>query len=168
MTGTIKIGRYELGKAEFTKLLLALVFVGMVFIPLVRMFSYMDAESIRRVVSSPVFGEAVLHSLVSALLGTVITVTISFLLALCIERTSIRLKGLFAIIFVLPMLLPSISHGMGLVILLGNNGLLTRLWGLQGNIYGLQGIILGAGKDDLALDIFDLDLFSLLYGMKPL
>ena len=75
MTGTIKIGRYELGKAEFAKLLLALVFVGMVFIPLIRMFSYMDMDSIRRVVSSPVFGEAVLHSLVSALLGTVITVT---------------------------------------------------------------------------------------------
>jgi len=144
MTGTIKIGRYELGKAEFTKLLLALVFVGMVFIPLIRMFSYMDAESIRRVVESPVFAEAVVHSLVSALLGTVITVTIAFLLALCIERTAIRLKGLFAIIFVLPMLLPSISHGMGLVILLGNNGLLTRLLGLQGNIYGLQGIVAGS------------------------
>ena len=144
MTGTIKIGRYELGKAEFAKLLLALVFVGMVFIPLIRMFSYMDMDSIRRVVSSPVFGEAVLHSLVSALLGTVITVTIAFLLALCIERTNIRLKGLFAIIFVLPMLLPSISHGMGLVILLGNNGLLTRLLGLQGNVYGLQGIVAGS------------------------
>ena len=144
MTGTIKIGRYELGKAEFTKLFLALVFVAMVFIPLVRMFSYMDIESIRRVVSSPSFGEAVVHSLVSALLATIITVAIAFFLALCIERTNIRLKGFFAIIFVLPMLLPSISHGMGLVILLGNNGLLTRFLGLQGSIYGLQGIIVGS------------------------
>ena len=144
MTGTIKIGRYELGKAEFIKLFLALVFVAMVFIPLVRMFSYMDGESVRRVVSSPVFGQAVLHSVVSALIGTLITVAIAFLLALCIERTNIRLKSFFAIIFVLPMLLPSISHGMGLVILLGNNGLLTRLFGLQGSIYGLQGIVVGS------------------------
>ena len=144
MTGTIKIGRYTLGVAEFIKLFLALVFVAMVFIPLVRMFSYMDAESIRRVVSSSAFDTAVLHSLVSALLATVITVIIAFLLAMCIERTAIRLKGFFAIIFVLPMLLPSISHGMGLVILLGNNGLLTRLLGLQGSIYGLQGVIVGS------------------------
>ena len=108
MEGSVKKKKLELGKAEYTKLLLATVFVSMVFIPLVRMFSYMDMDSIRRVVSSAVFGEAVLHSLTSALIGTLITVVIAFVLALCIERTNIRFKGIFAIIFVLPMLLPSI------------------------------------------------------------
>lgn len=136
--------KLEFGLAEYTKLLMAIVFVGMVFIPLIRMFSYMDGESIQRVVTSPVFGDAVLHSLVSAVLGTVITVVIAFILALCIERTNIRFKGIFGIIFVLPMLLPSISHGMGLVILLGNNGILTKLLNLDGNIYGLTGIIIGS------------------------
>ena len=144
MSGTEKKRRLQLGKAEYTKLLLALVFVGMVFIPLLRMFSHMDADSIRRVITSAGFGQAVLHSLVSALLGTVVTVVIAFVLAMCIERTSIRLKGLFGIVFVLPMLLPSISHGMGLIILLGNNGILTRLLGLSGNVYGLSGIVIGS------------------------
>ena len=136
--------RLELGKAEYTKMLMAFIFIAMVFIPLVRMFSYMNAESISRVVTSPVFGDAVLHSLVSALLATVITVAIAFVLALCIARTNIRFKGLFGIIFVLPMLLPSISHGMGLVILLGNNGILTKVLNLSSNIYGLGGIIIGS------------------------
>lgn len=136
--------RLELGKAEYTKMLMSCIFIAMVFVPLIRMFSYMNADSIRRVVTSPVFGDAVLHSLVSALLATVITVVIAFLLALCIARTNIRMKGLFEIIFVLPMLLPSISHGMGLVILLGNNGILTKLLNLDGNIYGLAGIIIGS------------------------
>lgn len=144
MEGSVKKKKLELGKAEYTKLLLAMVFVSMVFIPLVRMFSYMDMDSIRRVVSSAVFGEAVLHSLTSALIGTLITVVIAFVLALCIERTNIRFKGIFAIIFVLPMLLPSISHGMGLVILLGNNGILTRLLNLTSSIYGLKGIVMGS------------------------
>ena len=144
MTSTVKKPKSAPSLAGITQLLLALVFVAMVFIPLIRMFSHMDADSIRRVVSSPVFVQAVLNSLVSALIGTLITVTIAFLLAMCIERTNIRLKGLFSIIFVLPMLLPSISHGMGLVILLGNNGLLTRFLGLQGSIYGLQGIVAGS------------------------
>lgn len=134
----------SLGKAEYTKLLLALVFVGMVFIPLLRMFSYMDMESIQRVISSPVFGEAVLNSLTSALLGTVITVVLAFILAMCVERTAIPLKGLFGIIFVLPMLIPSISHGMGLVILLGNNGILSKALNLSTTIYGLPGIIIGS------------------------
>lgn len=132
------------GKAEYTKLLMAIIFITMVFIPLIRMFSYMDGDSIRRVFSSPMFGDAVVNSLVSAVLGTVITVAIAFVLALCIERTNIRFKSIFGIIFVLPMLLPSISHGMGLVILLGNNGILTKLLNLDGNIYGLQGIIIGS------------------------
>jgi len=144
MTQAAKKKKLELGKAEYTKLLMAVVFVSMVFIPLLRMFSYMDAESIRRVISSPVFGEAVLHSVTAAVLGTLITVVIAFVLALCIERTNIRCKGIFAIIFVLPMLLPSISHGMGLVILLGNNGILTRLLGLSTSIYGLGGIVVGS------------------------
>lgn len=141
---SVNIGRYSLGKAEYTKLALALVFVSMVFIPLFRMFQYMDADSFRRVVSSPVFGEAVKHSFVASVLGTVITVFLALILAMSIERTNIPFKGFFRIIFVFPMLIPSISHGMGLVILLGNNGILSRFLNLSGNIYGLQGIVIGS------------------------
>ncbi len=144
MSEAVKKRKLTFGTAEYTKILFSLVFIGMVFIPLFRMFSYMDKESIKRVISSPLFGEAVLHSLVSAIIGTVITVVLAFLLAICIKRTKIRFKGLFSVIFVLPMLLPSISHGMGLVILFGNNGILTRLFHIQGNIYGLGGIVMGS------------------------
>ena len=42
------------------------------------------------------------------------------------------------------MLIPSISHGTGLVILLGANGILTNFLGLKFNIYGGLGIILGS------------------------
>ena len=134
----------NLGKAEYTKLLFALIFIGMVFIPLFRMFSYMDWDSVKRVVTSHSFSDAVVHSVVSALLGTVITVVLAFALAMAVERSRIPCKGLFSIIFVLPMLIPSISHGMGLVILLGNNGLLTKLLGLTSSIYGLGGIVIGS------------------------
>ena len=132
------------GKAEYVKLTLSLVFISMVIIPLARMFMYIDGASIQKVVSSPVFGQAVLHSVVSALFGTVITVVIAFLLAMCIERTNIKLKSVFGIIFVLPMLIPSISNGMGLVILFGNNGIITKFLNLSGNIYGLGGIVMGS------------------------
>lgn len=147
MKDEIKVGRRNragLGRGDCYKLLLSLVFIAMIFIPLIRMFTFMDANSIRRVVNSPQFGDAVLHSLVSAVLGTVITVTLACLLAFCVERTRIRLKGIFGILFVLPMLIPSISNGMGLVILLGNNGVLSRLFHLSGNIYGLHGIVTGS------------------------
>ncbi len=147
MTAAVNVNkkkRYSFGKAEITKIVFALAFVSMVFIPLGRMFSYMTVDSIKRVVSSSVFGEAIWHSFLSAVLATVITVVLAFLLAMSVERTNIPLKGLFGIIFVLPMLIPSISHGMGLVILFGNNGILSRFLNLSGNIYGLGGIVLGS------------------------
>lgn len=131
-------------KADAVRILLSLVFISVVFIPLIRMFTYMDGESVRKVVSSPNFGASVRNSLVSAALGTVVTLVVAFVLAFCVQRTNIKFKGIFEVIFVLPMLIPSISSGMGLVILLGNNGLLTKLLGLQASIYGLQGIVLGS------------------------
>ena len=134
----------RMGRADKTKLLLSVVFITVVFLPLIRMFSYMDAESIQRVVASPNFGQAVKNSMVSAVLGTVVTICIAYILAMCTQRTTIRGKELFGIIFALPMLIPSISIGMGLVILLGNNGLLTRFLNLESSIYGLGGIVLGS------------------------
>ena len=134
----------RLGKADTIKLLLSLVFIAVVFIPLLRMFMNMDVESIKKVISSPNFGTAIGNSVLSAALGTVVTVIIAFVLAICIHRTKIRLKGVFEVIFVLPMLIPSISSGMGLVILFGNNGIITNILNFNGSIYGLTGIVLGS------------------------
>lgn len=59
-------------------------------------------------------------------------------------RTGVKLKGLFGVLILLPMLIPSISHGMGLIILFGSNGILTRLFGLSRGIYGFAGIVAGS------------------------
>jgi iron(III) transport system permease protein len=42
------------------------------------------------------------------------------------------------------MLIPSISQGMGLVLLLGSNGIITRLLGLKYSIYGFGGVVAGS------------------------
>lgn len=134
----------KINRADCVKIPLAIVFITLVFLPLIRMFSFMDAESIRRVAESPVFFTAIRNSLISSILSTLITVVIAFLLALCTMRTAIRFKSLFGIFFTLPMLIPSISSGMGLIILFGNNGILTNFLGLNTSIYGLWGIVIGS------------------------
>lgn len=134
----------RLSRSDAAKILLSVVFITLVFLPLMRMFAYVDGESIKRVVNSAVFVDALLNSITSAVLGTVITVTIAFILAICIQRTNVRGKGIFSVIFTLPMLIPSISSGMGLVILFGNNGIMTRLLNLNVSIYGLWGIVIGS------------------------
>ena len=47
-------------------------------------------------------------------------------------------------LFTVPMLIPSISHGMGLVLLFGDNGLLTNILGLRIDLYGYCGIVMGS------------------------
>ena len=131
-------------KADATRILLSVVFIALVFIPLVRMFANIDAGSLSKVIASPTFGIAVANSITATLIATILTLFIAYFLAACIERTNIRFKSLFGIIFVLPMLIPSISNGMGLIILFGNNGIITKLFGLNTSIYGLHGIILGS------------------------
>lgn len=136
--------KIKIRKVDTTKCLLAIVFISLVFIPLIRMFVNMDANSVRNVMSSPNFGVAIRNSVVSTSIATVITIVLAYVMAMCVERTNIKYKSVFGIIFVLPMLVPSISNGMGLTILLGNNGILTRLFDLKGTIYGMWGIVVGS------------------------
>ena len=131
-------------RADLGKTILALVFICFVIIPLVRMFLYMDAESLNKVLSSPGFLPALRNSLTVGVISTVISLVLAYLLAMCVERSGMRFGGFWSTLLMLPMLIPSISHGMGLIVLLGNNGVLTRLLGLDQSIYGMWGIVIGS------------------------
>ena len=134
----------RVNKADTAKIFLVLFFLLLIILPLVRMFLNISRESIEKIISSDGFGTIIKNSVVSAAVTTLISIVLAYIAALCLERVENRIKGFFSVIFILPMLIPSISHGMGLIILLGNNGILTRLLNLPGNIYGMQGIIAGA------------------------
>lgn len=131
-------------KAMITRIAIACVFIILVFVPLITMFTNINGESFSKVVNSSNFWPSLVNSIIVSFVSTVLTIVLAYFLALCIERSNIKLKGLFGIIFVLPMLIPSISNGMGLVILFGNNGVLTNLLGLNFNIYGFNGIVMGS------------------------
>ncbi len=126
------------------KVLLAAVFIVAVLLPLGVMLFQMDSDSIKAVFGAEDFFTIVLNSLSVSLVATVITVVLAYALAVATQRCGIKGQGLFALIFTLPMLVPSISNGMGLIILFGNNGIITRLFGLSQNIYGFWGIVLGS------------------------
>lgn len=134
---------FRITKMDATKILLAAIFISLVFFPLIRVLSYLDIGSIKATVSSYVFPIAVRNSLFSTAVATILTVLLAFVLVLCMERTHMMFKGIISIIVLLPMLVPSISNGMGLVILFGNNGIFTKMFQLEGNIYGFWGIVLG-------------------------
>ncbi|MDR0473949.1 MAG: ABC transporter permease subunit [Treponema sp.] len=112
--------------------------------PLGNMLFNMAGTDIGAVFVSNQFREALRHSIVASGIVTLISIFFAWFFALAVVRSNMRFRNIFAVLGTVPMLIPSISHGMGLVILLGSNGILTRLFGLQGTIYGFWGIIAGS------------------------
>lgn len=126
------------------KLCLTLFFVISVFLPLIAMLSQIRVDTIKSTITGPQFGEAALNSLLVTLTATVISVVIAYILAFAVNRSRIPCKGVLNVLIVLPMLIPSISHGLGLINLFGDNGLITRMLGMESGLYGFTGITLGS------------------------
>jgi iron(III) transport system permease protein len=133
-----------LHRSGAVKLFLALFLLVTVICPLITMLFNMARTDIGAILGSEQFKLALLHSVCAAAAATVISIGIAYVFALCVVRTNMRFRELAAVFVTLPMLIPSISHGMGLVLLLGSNGLITRLLGLHHSIYGFNGIVLGS------------------------
>ena len=127
-----------------TKLFLAAALVSLILIPFGRMVAGIASGDFQKVTASPMFIPAVKNSLKIAVTTTVISVTLGFSLAVCLQRTAIRGKGFLSIFLILPMLVPSISHATGLIVLFGTSGVLTNLLHLPGAIYGLGGAVTGS------------------------
>ena len=119
-------------------------FVFAVIFPIVSMLCNITTDGLVSVVTSAQFSSAICNSVTTGLTATAISLGLAMMAAWCLERTSMKLKALFGTCFLLPMLLPSISHAFGLVALMGKNGLVTNLLGLDISIYGFWGIVAGA------------------------
>ena len=125
------------------KIAVALILSILVILPIIRMFTGVRLSDFQAVFKSPLFGGALRNSIVLSLIATVISVLLAYALALCMVRTAIPGKRIFGVLLTLPMLIPSISHGIGLTTLFGNNGILTQIFGTPA-IYGPVGIVAGS------------------------
>ncbi len=125
------------------KIAVALILFLLVILPIIRMFSGMRASDFQTVFASPLFPDALKNSVVLSLIATLISVIVAYILAICTVRVNIPGKRIFNLLLTLPMLIPSISHGIGLTTLFGNNGFFTQLFGTP-SIYGPVGIVAGS------------------------
>ena len=126
------------------KYLLLTYLLVTVVLPVLQLFGTIRTEHIRTVFSSAQFWPMLKNSIVTTLAATLISVVLSFLLAWMLSRSNVRFKSVLVVLFTVPMLIPSISHGMGLVQLFGDNGLITNLTGWNIGLYGYKGIVLGS------------------------
>ena len=115
-----------------------------VLLPMIVLFSTIRFDSVKAVFTSSQFLPMLGNSFLTTIIATVISVVLSFLLAFAISRSRIKFKSVWVVLFTIPMLIPSISHGTGLVLLFGDNGIITNLLGINIGLFGYTGIILGS------------------------
>ncbi len=126
------------------KYLLIAYLLASVVLPIIYLFSSIRGNHIAEVFSSAQFFPMLKNSVITTVIATAISVVLSFALAWMLNRSNIKFKSFFVVLFTIPMLIPSISHGMGLVFLFGDNGIVTNLLGLNIGLYGYKGIIMGS------------------------
>ena len=129
-------------KTSKLSIFILLFLIISVVYPLVLMLTKVEWSNFGLLISSSAFKESLCNSLYITFISTVISVSIAFLLAYCLNRTNIKHRALLKTLLTLPMLIPSISHGLGLINLFGANGIISRLFGY--NIIGKTGIIVGS------------------------
>ncbi len=90
--------------------------------------------------ATPSLRQSIFNSLTMAAITTLITTTLAFAFAYALTRSCMPLKGLFKTIAMVPILVPSLLPGIGLIYLFGNQGMIKEAL-LGASIYGPIGIV---------------------------
>ena len=113
-----------------------------VFYPLLSMLIRVNWNDFGSLISSAAFKESLLNSLLVTSISTIVSILLAYILAYALNRTNIKHRAILKLFITLPMLIPSISHGLGLINLFGNNGIISSIFNF--NIIGINGIIIGS------------------------
>jgi len=110
--------------------------------------NWVGLANYQRYFNTPALSISFLNSLNIALVTTALAVTLAFGYAYALTRTQMPGKRAFLLAAMLPLYVPPLAHGIGLVYLFGKKGLITTGFGglFSGwdiNLYGFNGILLG-------------------------
>ena len=103
------------------------------FIGLTNFYEYLNSPALVKSIGNTIF---------VAISSTVIATILALAYSYGLRRANIKLKWLFRAIAMLPLFAPTMMHGIGLVYLFGNKGIVTQYLGIDIGLYGAIGIIL--------------------------
>jgi iron(III) transport system permease protein len=95
-----------------------------------------------RYFGQPKLIQVIANSLAVSILATLLTIVLAYGFAYPLHRARLPGAAVFRLIALLPLFAPSLVQAMGLVFLLGRNGLVNRTFGLGINVYGFWGIVI--------------------------
>lgn len=145
-----RLGTSKIKPATIIMTLMTAYFMAILILPLYSLFSkaflnadgsFAGLDNYVEYFSTPALsvsiGNTFTISIASAVLGTLI----GFAYAYGVTRTNIKGKTVFRYLALIPLFLPTVVHGLSLVYLFGNQGIVTGL-GWDINLYGRNGIII--------------------------
>jgi iron(III) transport system permease protein len=92
--------------------------------------------------SSATTSTSLTNSLYISAMSTLFTVLLAFLYAYGLSRMTIPGRRILRMIALLPIFIPSLVQALALIYVFGNNGVFTRLAGINIHLYGSTGIII--------------------------
>ncbi|CAM5315628.1 iron(III) transport system permease protein [Aquamicrobium terrae] len=94
------------------------------------------------IATTPGLITATVNSLVVSAATMLVSVVLGFVIAYALERSALRTKNLMRAALVLPLLAPSLVQALGLLFILGRNGLVHKWTGWDIDIYGFWGLLI--------------------------
>ena len=123
---------------------LTLFFIYPMFTVFLRSITLVDGslglQNYAQTLASTGFWRATEHSLLMGFTTMVFSVFLGFIIALGLHRCSFRGKWIIRTAIIMPLLAPSLVQALGLIFLLGRNGVINRVFGLELDIYGFWGL----------------------------
>ena len=131
----------KIPKVDVLKLILFVFLFCGVILPILVMLFQIDGNDFEKVFINDNFALLLGNSLLYTSITTIIVLVISLLSAYFLRQSNLKHKSLIVVLFSIPMLIPSISHGLGIINLFGNNGLIDKIFNISIEAYGLFGLI---------------------------
>ncbi|MBO6280347.1 MAG: ABC transporter permease subunit [Bacilli bacterium] len=123
--------------------LIAILFLFLV-LPLIFMLFKVGGNDLNYVFNDENFYKAIGNSIIYSLAGSLITTILATIVAYYLSRLRIKGKKWIIILLTIPMLIPTISVGLGVRSLFGTSGFLDQLFGIKYDGLGFFDLILGS------------------------
>jgi iron(III) transport system permease protein len=94
-----------------------------------------------RYFGQPKFVQVLWNTFAVSITAAVVTIVLAYAFAYALHRAVLPGRAVLRLIALLPLFAPSLVQAMGLVFLLGRNGLVNRTFDLGLNVYGFWGIV---------------------------
>ncbi|MFN2340788.1 MAG: putative 2-aminoethylphosphonate ABC transporter permease subunit [Halanaerobium sp.] len=132
-------------------ILLILALFSFIILPLAQLFikaflsdtgEFIGFKNFIDYFSNPALSQSLYNTLFVSTTTALISVSLAFFYAFALSRTQMKWKVFFKYAAILPLFAPTMMHGISLIYLFGNQGMVTNILGIDIGLYGPVGIII--------------------------